>query len=72
MPPEEFGKNVKVDGERAFFYCPVYEAYIDWCDCSEIRCGIRKGYYYNDGIGYLMDITLALAREGRCLDCARL
>ena len=68
---EEIPVKKSSDDERELFYCPVYEGYIEDYDCSEISVGIRYERFFNDGIPYLLDIDMAVARKERCFSCVR-
>ena len=69
--PEELPREKNNDDERELFYCPVYEGYIKDYDCSGISVGIRYERFFNDGIPYLLDIDMAVARKERCFSCVR-
>ena len=60
---EETPREKNSNDERELFYCPVYEGYIEDYDCSEISVGIRYERFFNDGIPYLLDIDMAVARK---------
>lgn len=68
---EETPREKNSNDERELFYCPVYEGYIEDYDCSEISVGIRYERFFNDGIPYLLDIDMAVARKERCFSCVR-
>ena len=68
---EEIPVKKSSDDERELFYCPVYEGFIGDYDCSEISVGIRYERFFNDGIPYLLDIDMAVARKERCFSCVR-
>ncbi len=53
------------------FFCPVYEGAINDYDCAEISTGIHLGYYLDDGLPFLMDLTTAEKRKHRCHACPR-
>ena len=68
---EETPREKNSNDERELFYCPVYEGYIEDYDCSKISVGIRYERFFNDGIPYLLDIDMAVARKERCFSCVR-
>lgn len=53
------------------FYCPVYEGNITQYDCDEITCGLKMGYFINDGIPPLLSMATIKSKEHLCYACDR-
>lgn len=53
------------------FFCPVYEGNITQYDCDEITCGLKMGYFINDGVPPLVPMATIKSKEHLCYACDR-
>lgn len=53
------------------FFCPLYDGNITQYDCDEITCGLKLGYYINDGLEPLVPLHIAKSKAHLCYSCER-
>lgn len=51
------------------FFCPIYERNITQYDCDEITCGLKTGYFINDGLAPLVSIGTIKDKAHLCKAC---
>lgn len=53
------------------FYCPLYNGKITQYDCDELCCGVKTGYFPNDGLPHLMKLSDISRKRESCIKCSR-